>query len=134
MGSEMELQQVIYHIFVTQIEFGTYRLGDRLPTIEEAGQLLFVSPDTVRSDKNLPSGTSYMVPFPFPTPILRKYPHTGFPAPASFSPFSLFPEPLYTRTGRIRQKLLSEEGSVSREAPVPCTSFPLPWPWWWFRT
>ena len=43
MGSEMELQQVIYHIFVTQIEFGTYRLGDRLPTIEEAGQLLFVS-------------------------------------------------------------------------------------------
>ena len=45
----MELQQVIYHIFVTQIEFGTYRLGDRLPTIEEAGQLLFVSPDTVRS-------------------------------------------------------------------------------------
>ena len=49
MGSEMELQQVIYHIFVTQIEFGTYRLGDRLPTIEEAGQLLFVSPDTVRS-------------------------------------------------------------------------------------
>ena len=48
MKKEMDLCQVIYSVLVTQIRFGTYRFGDRLPTLEEASQLMLVSIDTVR--------------------------------------------------------------------------------------
>lgn len=47
--NESSLQFVIYEIFKTQIEFGTYRCGDRLPKIEDACALLMVSLDTARS-------------------------------------------------------------------------------------
>ena len=46
---DMELYQVVYNILVTQIEFGTYRYADHLPTIEEASRFLQVSWDTVRA-------------------------------------------------------------------------------------
>ena len=44
----MDLCQVIYSFLATQIQFGTYRCGDRLPTMEEASQQMLVSFDTVR--------------------------------------------------------------------------------------
>lgn len=49
MEKDMELYQVVYNILVTQIEFGTYRYADHLPTIEEASRFLQVSWDTVRA-------------------------------------------------------------------------------------
>lgn len=49
MENENELQQVIYNVLLMQIRFGTYRYGERLPTLEEASQLFLVSIDTVRA-------------------------------------------------------------------------------------
>lgn len=48
MKKEMDLCQIIYSVLVTQIRFGAYRFGDHLPTMDEAGQLMLVSVDTVR--------------------------------------------------------------------------------------
>lgn len=48
MKKEMDLCQVIYSVLVTQIRFGAYRFGDRLPTMEAASQQMLVSIDTVR--------------------------------------------------------------------------------------
>lgn len=45
----MELQQVIYHVLRTQIQFGVYRFGERLPTIEDAARLFMVSVKTIRA-------------------------------------------------------------------------------------
>lgn len=45
----MELHQMIYNTLLTQIQFGTYRYGENLPTMEEASERLFVSVDTVRA-------------------------------------------------------------------------------------
>ena len=45
----MELQQVIYHVLKTQIRFGVYRFGERLPTIEDAARLFLVSVKTIRA-------------------------------------------------------------------------------------
>lgn len=45
----MELQQVIYQVLRTQIQFGVYRFGERLPTIEDAAQLFMVSVKTIRA-------------------------------------------------------------------------------------
>lgn len=45
----MELQQVIYHVLKTQIQFGIYRFGERLPTIEDAARLFMVSAKTIRA-------------------------------------------------------------------------------------
>ena len=45
----LELQQVIYHVLKTQIQFGVYRFGERLPTIEEAARLFLVSVKTIRA-------------------------------------------------------------------------------------
>ena len=49
MENGMELQQVIYHILKTQIQFGVYRFGERLPTIEDAARLFLVSVKTIRA-------------------------------------------------------------------------------------
>lgn len=45
----MELQQVIYHLLRRQIQFGVYRFGERLPTMEDAARLFMVSVKTVRA-------------------------------------------------------------------------------------
>ncbi len=45
----MELQHVIYDILKTQIQFGIYRFGERLPTIEEESRLFHVSIKTIRA-------------------------------------------------------------------------------------
>lgn len=49
MDNIMELHQIIYSLFASQIEFGTYRYGDSLPKMEDAGRWLSVSLDTVRT-------------------------------------------------------------------------------------
>lgn len=49
MEQQTELQQILYHILTVQIEFSTYREGERLPSIEESSQMFFVSSATVRS-------------------------------------------------------------------------------------
>lgn len=49
MENGMELQQVIYHVLKTQIQFGVYRFGERLPTIEDAARLFMVSVKTIRA-------------------------------------------------------------------------------------
>lgn len=49
MEQQTELQQILYRILTVQIEFGTYREGERLPSIEESSQMFFVSSATVRS-------------------------------------------------------------------------------------
>lgn len=48
MENHIEVQQVIYTILKTQIQFGVYQLGERLPTIENAAQLFLVSNDSIR--------------------------------------------------------------------------------------
>ncbi|WP_343209522.1 GntR family transcriptional regulator [Anaerolentibacter hominis] len=48
MENQIEVQQVIYTVLKTQIQFGTYRFGERLPTIEHASSLFYVSCDTIR--------------------------------------------------------------------------------------
>ena len=47
MQNEMKINQVAYGIIKVQIEFGVYRYGDRLPTIEEASDLLMVAHKSV---------------------------------------------------------------------------------------
>ena len=49
MGNAMELQQVICQVLRTQIQFGAYRFGERLPTIEDAARLFMVSVKTIRA-------------------------------------------------------------------------------------
>lgn len=49
MENGMELQKVIYHVLKTQIQFGVYRFGERLPTIEDAAQFFMVSVKTIRA-------------------------------------------------------------------------------------
>lgn len=48
MDNQKEVRQVIYTIIQTQIQFGLYSYGDRLPTIENSAQLYLVSNDTIR--------------------------------------------------------------------------------------
>ena len=35
MGNSTELRQVVYSVLLTQIQFGVYRYGEKLPNIEE---------------------------------------------------------------------------------------------------
>lgn len=49
MKNSMELQQVIYNVLRTQIQFGSYLYGERLPTIEDAARLFMVSVKTIRT-------------------------------------------------------------------------------------
>lgn len=49
MNDDLELCQVIYDVLKTQIQFGAYRFGDILPTMENATDNFLVSLDTVRS-------------------------------------------------------------------------------------
>lgn len=49
MDKKTELQWVIYNLLITQIDFGIYRYGERLPSMEESSRLLFVSFDTIRA-------------------------------------------------------------------------------------
>lgn len=49
MENSMELQQVVYNVLRTQIQFGTYRFDERLPTIEDAARLFTVSVRTIRA-------------------------------------------------------------------------------------
>lgn len=44
-----ELNQVVYRILLLQIQFGAYRAGESLPSMEEAAEWLLVSVDTVRA-------------------------------------------------------------------------------------
>lgn len=44
-----ELQQAVYSVLLTQIQFGTYHFGEGLPTMEVASKQFFVSLDTVRA-------------------------------------------------------------------------------------
>ena len=48
MKEQLELNQLIYSIIKTQIEFGTYRFEEHLPPIEEMADILVVSVDTIR--------------------------------------------------------------------------------------
>lgn len=47
--SGAELHKIVYNVLLTQIQFGAYRRGEKLPTIEEAGAQLGVSVDTARA-------------------------------------------------------------------------------------
>lgn len=49
MENLLEMQQVIYNVIRTQIQFGAYRFEERLPTIEDAASLFQVSVKTIRS-------------------------------------------------------------------------------------
>lgn len=49
MGKAMELNQIIYCFFVSQIEFGTYKYKDPLPKMEEVSRWFSVSLDTVKA-------------------------------------------------------------------------------------
>lgn len=49
MGNSMELQQVVYSVIKTQIQFGAYRFEERLPTIEDSARLFMVSVRTIRA-------------------------------------------------------------------------------------
>ncbi|WP_195986024.1 GntR family transcriptional regulator [Clostridium sp. D33t1_170424_F3] len=49
MENGTELHKVIYNVFLTQIQFGAYRFGEKLPTMEETSARLHVSIDTVRT-------------------------------------------------------------------------------------
>lgn len=48
MQQDMELQQVLYQLFKTQIRFGAHRYGEPLPTIRQTSEYFMVSVDTVR--------------------------------------------------------------------------------------
>ncbi|MBU9726987.1 GntR family transcriptional regulator [Diplocloster modestus] len=48
MSKGRELQQIIYELLKTQIEFGMHRYGDSLPTIKDASTYFLASIDTVR--------------------------------------------------------------------------------------
>lgn len=45
---DMELQQLIFELFETQIKFGAHRYGELLPTIKEVSSYFLASVDTVR--------------------------------------------------------------------------------------
>ena len=47
--SSLERCQVVYSVLKTQIQFGFYRFGDVLPSIENAASDFFVSTDTIRA-------------------------------------------------------------------------------------
>lgn len=49
MQHEIELKQVVYNLVLMQIQFGTFRFNEHLPTMEDAAQWLLVSLDTIRS-------------------------------------------------------------------------------------
>ena len=49
MKNSTELRQVAYSVLLTQIQFGAYRYGEKLPTIEETSARLCVSIDTARA-------------------------------------------------------------------------------------
>lgn len=49
MENSTELRPVVYSLLLTQIQFGAYRGGERLPTMEETSSQLCVSVDTVRA-------------------------------------------------------------------------------------
>ena len=49
MENNTDLRKVVYSIMLTQIQFGTYRCGEKLPTIEETSRRLCVSIDTART-------------------------------------------------------------------------------------
>lgn len=49
MKDDIEVCQMVYSVLKTQIQFGAYRYGDILPTMEQAAGNFLVSPDTVRS-------------------------------------------------------------------------------------
>ena len=49
MDTKIELQRVIHDLLMTQIDFGIYRYGERLPSMDESSRLLFVSFDTIRA-------------------------------------------------------------------------------------
>lgn len=49
MKGNMERCQVVYSVLRTQIQFGFYRFGDVLPSIENAANEFFVSVDTMRA-------------------------------------------------------------------------------------
>lgn len=49
MEQVLELQQIIYNVLKTQIQFGIYRAGERLPTMEDATRLFGVSIRTIRN-------------------------------------------------------------------------------------
>ena len=48
MKGSMELYQVVYNVLKTQIQFGFYKCGDILPSLENAATDFFVSVDTMR--------------------------------------------------------------------------------------
>ena len=49
MGKAMELNQIIYCLLASQIEFGTYQYKDTLPKMEEVSRWFSVSLDTVKT-------------------------------------------------------------------------------------
>ena len=49
MGNSTELRQVVYSVLLTQIQFGVYRFGEKLPNIEETSERFHVSIDTARA-------------------------------------------------------------------------------------
>lgn len=49
MNHDLELCGLVYHVLLGLIQFGMYRYGDKLPTIENTAAQFLVSTDTVRS-------------------------------------------------------------------------------------
>ncbi|MBS6954591.1 MAG: GntR family transcriptional regulator [Enterocloster asparagiformis] len=49
MENSTQLHSVVYHVLLTQIQFGAFGSGENLPTIEETGARLCVSVDTARA-------------------------------------------------------------------------------------
>ncbi len=49
MKNSTELRRVVYSVLMTQIQFGIYHCGEKLPTIEETSSQLRVSIDTARA-------------------------------------------------------------------------------------
>ncbi|MBU5627301.1 GntR family transcriptional regulator [Oscillibacter sp. MSJ-2] len=49
MENSMELRKAVYSALLTQIQFGAYRCGEKLPIIEETSERLCVSIDTARA-------------------------------------------------------------------------------------
>ena len=49
MENTIELRKVVYSVLLTQIQFGVYHYGEKLPTIDETSARLCVSIDTARA-------------------------------------------------------------------------------------
>ena len=49
MENTTDLRRIVYGTLLTQIQFGAYHCGEKLPTIEETGIQFCVSPDTART-------------------------------------------------------------------------------------